>query len=135
MNPASPASAVSRPAVLLVDDEALLMDALRAGLEGEFDVDVAISAAEAEPMLEARAYRIVVVDHLMPGEEGLQFLVRMKNRYPHVHRIMFTGYINPELLSRSVTLADLAACVVKPVRAVELGKVLRDTLEKPPSRS
>src|SRR5581483_1800566 len=106
-----------RAVVLLVDDEPALLDSLRQALETEFDLDLAASAEEAELMMATRTYDVVVSDHLMPGEEGLQFLIRAGKRRPATQRILLTGYMNPELISRSVAVANLACCLVKPVRA------------------
>lgn len=124
---AAPQNAV-RPVVLLVDDEPALLDSLRQGLQAEFDMDFAASAEEAELMMATRNYDVVVCDHLMPGEEGLQFLIRAAKRKPATQRIMLTGYMNPELLSRSVAVASLAACLVKPVRAADLAQAIRAAL-------
>jgi DNA-binding NarL/FixJ family response regulator len=118
-------SAKARPVVLLVDDETALRDSLREGLVSDFDVEAAASAEEAELMMATRAYDVVVSDHLMPGEEGLRFLERVSQRRPATRRIMLTGYMNPELISRSVAVAGLSACLVKPVHASELAKAIR----------
>lgn len=116
------------PAVLLVDDEAALLQAMRLTLEREFEIELATSAAEAELMMATRDYRVVVCDHLMPGEEGLQFLIRASERFPHTHRILLTGYMNPELLTRSIALARLSACVLKPAPPAEVAKAIRDAI-------
>lgn len=119
---------ISRPVVLLVDDEPALLDSLRQGLEGEFDLDFASSAEEAELMMATRNYDVVVSDHLMPGEEGLHFLVRSSRRRPATQRILLTGYMNPELISRSVAVANLSSCLVKPVHAADLAEAIRTAL-------
>lgn len=116
------------PAVLLVDDEAALLQAMRLTLEREFEIELATSAAEAELMMATRDYRVVVCDHLMPGEEGLHFLIRASERFPHTHRILLTGYMNPELLTRSIALARLSACVLKPAPPAEVAKAIRDAI-------
>jgi CheY-like chemotaxis protein len=118
-----------RPVVLLVDDEPELLKTLQLGLEAEFDLDFAASAEEAELMFATRAYDLVVTDHLMPGEEGLSFLIRMNERFPQTRRILLTGYMNPELISRSIALAGLSACLVKPVRVADLATTMRDALK------
>ena len=115
----------SRPVVLLVDDEASVTDILSLGLKEVFDVEAARSAAEAEMMMATRSYDIVVCDHMMPDEEGLTFLTRARNQFPQVQRILMTGYINPELLSRSTSVAGLASCLMKPVSAPDLIQAIR----------
>jgi CheY-like chemotaxis protein len=114
-----------RPVVLLVDDEPAMRDVLVLGLQDHFDVECARSADEAEIMLATRNYDVVVCDHLMPGEEGLAFLVRIRRQFPQVQRILLTGYINPDLLSRSTGVAGLASCLMKPVSAPALIEAIR----------
>ncbi|MBW7896718.1 MAG: response regulator [Opitutaceae bacterium] len=118
----------TRPAVLLVDDERPLLDALRLGLEPDFEIETAGSAEEAEVMMASRPYDAVVCDHLMPGEAGLDFLTRMQRLFPRTRRILLTGYMNPELISRSVALAGLSDCLLKPVKAAQLAESVRTAL-------
>lgn len=111
---------IGKPALLLVDDERALLAAMEASLEREFEVETAASVEEADLRLGLRSYAMVICDHLMPGELGLDFLVRTKSRFPDMHRILLTGYMNPELISRSMKLAGLSACILKPVLPREL---------------
>ncbi len=124
--PNSPAPARAR--VLLVDDERPWLDSLRLTLEKEFELDTATSAEEAELFMASRAYDLVVSDHLMPGATGLDFLIRAQDRYPRTQRILITGYVNPELISRSVSLAGLACCLVKPLHAEQLVQAIWSAL-------
>lgn len=114
-----------KPVVLLVDDEASIRDVLELGLKEHCDVEGARSAAEAEMMLATRSYDVVVCDHLMPDEEGLAFLTRARQQFPTVQRILMTGYINPELLSRSTSVAGLSGCLMKPLSVNTLIEAIR----------
>jgi DNA-binding NtrC family response regulator len=126
MTPGEPQAApADRTAVLLVDDEPAFLDAMRQALGAEFAFETATSAAAAEGLLAARPYAVVICDHVMPGEAGLGFLIRMRERHPQTQRILLTGYINPELLSRSMRVAELSACLLKPVNAAELARAVR----------
>jgi DNA-binding NarL/FixJ family response regulator len=58
------------------------------------------------------------------NEAGLGFFIRMRERHPQTLRILLTGYLNPELLSRSMRVAELSACLLKPVRAAELARAV-----------
>lgn len=119
-----------RGPVLLVDDEPALLDAMKQGMAVEFDVETATSAAEAETLIGARRYAALICDHMLPGEAGLDFLVRMRELHPEMRRILLTGYMNPELISRSVAVAELSACLIKPVHAAELAEAVRAALGK-----
>lgn len=116
----------NRLPVLLVDDEPQLLEAMREGLEVEFAVETAASAAEAGKLMAARKFAVVVSDHVLPGEAGLDFLVRMRDLHPQTRRILLTGYMNPELLSRSVAVAGLSTCLIKPVQPAVLARAVRD---------
>ena len=118
-----------RPSVLLVDDEAAIRDVLRLGLASQFDVEDAGSTSEAEAMMATRNYDVVVCDHMMPVEEGLPFLMRARKMFPKTQRILLTGYVNPELLSRSTELAGLAGCLMKPVNAADLAAAIRFAIQ------
>lgn len=126
--PAPNAFPVHRPVVLIVDDEAPLREVLRLGLETDFEVETARSADEAEMMMATREFDIVVCDHLMPEEVGLEFLTRAQRQFPRTQRIMMTGYMNPELISRSISVAGLSACLMKPVSTPDLIAAIRTSL-------
>jgi DNA-binding NarL/FixJ family response regulator len=114
--------------VLIVDDEPPLLEAMRQSLEAEFDVETAPSAEEATLLVGTRRYDVIVCDQLLPGEQGLEFLLRASAHQPAMRRILLTGYINPDLISRSVAVAGLSACLLKPVSAADLAKAIRASL-------
>lgn len=117
-----------RPAVLLIDDEQPLLDALRLNLEADFEIETAGSAQEAEMHLALRRFDVIVSDHLMPDESGLDFLVRMSERYPETRRILMTGYMNPELISRATVVASLSGCLLKPIHHREVSSLIHAAL-------
>lgn len=114
-----------RQSVLVVDDEQEIRSVMVLGLQSQFEVETAASAAEAEMMMATKAYDIVVCDHLMPDEEGLAFLTRAREQFPKTQRILVTGYINPELISRSKAVAGLADVMMKPVNTGDLIQAIR----------
>ncbi|WP_221031750.1 response regulator [Actomonas aquatica] len=110
----------SKPAILIVDDETALLDVMAARLADDYEVEIANSAAEADVQMGLQHFDVVLVDHLMPGELGLDFLMRVREHFPQTKRILVTGYLNPELISRAQTLAELSAYLIKPVNAQQL---------------
>ena len=130
MNPmdSKPAGAVTpkRDAVLLVDDEKPLLDVFTAALSPMFDITVALNAREADFILQKKAFKVVVADHLMPGGNGMNFLVRAREEFPHMQRILVTGYMKPEMLLRSVNEAALYRYLLKPVSLPELVKTVME---------
>ncbi|MFA6288665.1 MAG: response regulator [Opitutaceae bacterium] len=125
MTDESPLPSPVKPTVLIVDDEQPFLEMLEQSFADDFNLATLTSAAAAEKLMALRRFEVVVCDYLMPGEMGLDFLVRCAERWPQTRRILLTGYINPELLSRSVAIADLSACLIKPVRPTELAQAIR----------
>ena len=122
-------SVVSRDAVLVVDDERPLLDVFADALGTQFDVTTATSVREAEFILRKKAFKVVVADHLMPGGNGMSFLVRAREEFPHMQRILVTGYMKPEMLLRSVNEAALFRYLLKPVSMLELVNSVREALK------
>lgn len=130
MKPTDPKSAAPpeppKDAVLLVDDEQSLLDVFTAALSPSFEITTANTAREADFILQKKAFKVVVADHLMPGGNGMNFLVRAREEFPHMQRVLVTGYMKPEMLLRSVNEAALFRYLLKPVSMAELMKVVTD---------
>jgi DNA-binding NtrC family response regulator len=122
--PSQPAlSPDSADPILLVDDESLLLEVYTAVLSPRFSCTTATSTREAEFILRQQEFKVVITDHLMPGGNGMSFLVRVREEYPRMQRILVTGYMKPEMLLRSVSEATLFRYLVKPVAMEELARV------------
>jgi DNA-binding NtrC family response regulator len=126
MHPADTQQAAVKDAVLVVDDEQPILEAFVAALSPHFDVSSATSAREADFALRKKPFKVVISDHLMPGGNGMSFLVRAREEYPQMKRILVTGYMKPEMLMRSVNEAALFRYLLKPVTLGELIKVVQE---------
>ena len=118
----------TKPSVLLIDDEPNILELMRTGLERDFEIETAASAEEAALLTGTRLYDVIVCDQIMPGQNGLEFLMQSAERQPGSRRILLTGYINPELLSRAVPLAGLSACLLKPQHPKDLKLAIEKAL-------
>lgn len=115
-----------KDAILLVDDEKPLLEVYSAALSPSFEITTASNAREADFILQKKSFKVVVADHLMPGGNGMNFLVRAREEFPHMQRVLVTGYMKPEMLLRSVNEAALFRYLLKPVSMPELVKVVQD---------
>lgn len=122
----SPAATKPKDSILLVDDERALLEVFVSVLSPYFEIETATSAREAEFLLRKKSFKVVVADHLMPGGNGMSFLVRAREEYPHMQRVLVTGYMKPEMLLRSVNEAALFRYLLKPVALPELVKVVQE---------
>jgi DNA-binding NtrC family response regulator len=133
MNAPATASGSAPPAqkdaVLIIDDEKPLLEVYAAALSMQFDVATATSVKEAEFLLRQKRFKVVVSDHLMPGGNGMGFLVRVREEYPEMQRVLVTAYMKPEMLLRSVNEAALFRYLLKPISLAELLKVVQEAIK------
>jgi DNA-binding NtrC family response regulator len=126
----APTSATTKKAaILVIDDEPAILEVFVAALSTNFEVTTASSVREAEFILYKKAFKVVIADHLMPGGNGMSFLVRVREEYPQMQRILVTGYMKPEMLLRSVNEAALFRYLLKPVPVAELNQVVQDAVK------
>jgi DNA-binding NtrC family response regulator len=117
---------LTKDAVLIVDDELPLLEMYHTALSSYFTITTASTVKEAELAMQKSTFKVVIADHLMPGGNGLSFLVHLREEYPEVARVLVTGYMKPEMLLRAVNEAAVFRYLVKPVELRELVKVIKD---------
>ena len=120
---------MERGVLLCVDDEIIVLtalkDQLRRAFGNAFLIDVAESAEEALELLDELAQQghtllVIVSDWLMPGMKGDEFLVQAHARFPSVVKIMLSGQAEPAAVERARREAGLHEFLAKPWNAAEL---------------
>ncbi len=92
--------------VLHVDDEPDLSELVGIFLEREderFAVQTATSASEGLDRLSQQAFDCVVSDYDMPGCNGIEFLAEVREEYPDLPFILFTGKGTEEVASDAIS--------------------------------
>ena len=88
---------MSRPTLLIVDDEKPTREGLRAALEDRYDVYVAEDAATAMQLLEQENFAVLLTDFRLPGEDGMKLIGRAKSLAKPPVCILMTAYGSEEL--------------------------------------
>jgi HD-like signal output (HDOD) protein/CheY-like chemotaxis protein len=107
--------------ILFVDDESRVLDGLRRMLYAErkrWDMEFALGGPAALEACEAGAFDVVVSDMRMPGMDGATLLGHIRDRYPSSARVILSGYSEPVLATRAVSVAH--RFLAKPCNATEL---------------
>lgn len=117
--------------ILLVDDQSIVREGLRAMLSLEPDMLVvgeARDGSQAVRLVKELSPDIVLMDVRMPGMDGLTALEQLKAVAPKSSVIMLTLYDDPNYLLRAVS-AGAAGYILKDVSREELVRAVRVTAE------
>ena len=118
-----------QPQVLVVDDEASLVEFLAVLCSGEgYAVEQAFSAAEAREQLARRTPDLVLCDVMMPDGNGLDLLREIRALPDPPAVVMMTAYTSTKTAIEAMKLGA-ADYVAKPFDVDELKVVLRNALE------
>lgn len=92
--------------VLHVDDDPSLLDLTKEFLEREndsFSIETATKADDALDQIDDRSPDCIVSDYDMPQMNGLEFLITVRERYPDLPFILFTGRGSEEVASDAIS--------------------------------
>lgn len=125
-------------AILCVDDEAIILMALkqelRARFKGRFIYETALNAIEAlkiidELVIDGVEVIAIISDWLMPGIKGDEFITMVHGRWPQIKSVMITGHGDREQLA-SLNQAGLVEVLQKPWRNEDLIKAVERCLRE-----
>lgn len=106
--------------ILLVDDEATLLQGTKRFLESEgYIVFSASNASEAMEILNSSEIDIAVIDYKMPDTNGLTLLKEIKSKYPLIVCFILTAFASYKTATNSIRLGAYDF-VPKPVTPDEL---------------
>jgi thioredoxin reductase (NADPH) len=109
--------------LLVVDDDAQVLAAVRRDLRGRYrEAYAIISASSGEEALAAMrelkargdALAIVISDQRMPGMQGTDVLAQSRDVYPLARRVMLTAYSDIDAAVKAINVAHLDHYLSKP---------------------
>jgi CheY-like chemotaxis protein len=91
--------------VLVVDDASIMRVACERALKkAGFPVQTAISGEEGLESMEKNAAYAVLCDIRMPGISGVEFLKKVKSKWPKTEVVMMTAYADHDIAEESIKL-------------------------------
>jgi DNA-binding NtrC family response regulator len=129
--PPNSGPSVRLPRILVVDDDPIVLRALRRLLLAArpgWEIDMAESAEAALQLIENKTYDVVVTDLHMPVLDGLGLLTRLKAEQPSVMRVIHSSHVESLAPEQAQELAH--AVLAKPGRPDELVVVLEWAIDQ-----
>jgi CheY-like chemotaxis protein len=109
------------PTVLIVDDEASILGALKRVLHEEpYRVLTTTDPMEALHLLATHSVQLVISDQRMPEMTGTELLLQVKMLYPDVVRVILTGYADEEAIMAAINDGQVYKFLFKPWNAEAL---------------
>jgi response regulator RpfG family c-di-GMP phosphodiesterase len=120
------------PTILIVDDEEMVLMALRSFLELEtaYRVVTNLSPVDALDTVRDERVDVIVADFMMPVMDGIEFLRQAREIRPHATRILLTGYADMRNAIRAINEAGLYHYLEKPWDNDRLKLVVRNGVER-----
>jgi len=115
-----PITATRRPALLFVDDEERVVNALRSVFKDAYRVVTATGGEQALGMIRREKFHVVVSDQRMPGMLGVDLLREVKGIAPNTVRILLTGYSDLAAIVGSVNEGEVYRFIHKPWQQEDL---------------
>ena len=117
--------------VLFVDDEEKMLTSLKRGLIDEsYEAFYANSGKKAIEILEQKQVHVIITDMRMPEMSGLELLKIVKENYPHIVRMVLSGYTQITTLLTAINQGEIYKYITKPWKLEEEFKpAIRQAIE------
>jgi len=125
-------TSVERSGVLIIDDDLVLLEAIRQTMAlrlPDVHVDVSASAQEALRLMAVQPYAVALCDVRMPVMNGHQFLVQAQLLCPDMPVLLMSGHTD-EAEMRNTLEAGATAVLYKPLDRDEVVTRIREALAK-----
>ena len=114
--------------ILIVEDEETLRHSLkRIFTKDGFDVDTAESAEKGLGLLEKNIYDVIISDIILPGQDGIELLGKVRQELPDQLFIVMTAYASLETAVKALR-AGAYDYIMKPIMHEEIKQVVRNAL-------
>ena len=127
----SPTDNQKQPNILVVDDEPVVLSALKTTLEREnFHVVACASPLKALSILAERDFSVIISDHKMPEMLGLDFLIKSRSLRPQASRILITAVLALPTIVDAINKGEIFRFVAKPWLREELIATVRNAVNR-----
>ncbi len=121
--------------ILLVDDDELVLNALRRELSSQFgaesgklQIEALTSPREALRRVEDTEFDLVIADYRMPEMDGVKFLAGLQALQPDAARIVLSGQVEQDNLSEAINRTGIYRFVSKPWTEMALASAVTQAL-------
>jgi signal transduction histidine kinase len=116
--------------VLFLDDEQNILNSLkRLFINEPFKIFTTTDHQEALAVIAKEHIKVVFSDERMPSIHGVEFLKMVKEQYPDIVRVLFTGYADITAAEEAINLGEVYRFINKPWNTQELKKTIYQAID------
>ena len=116
--------------LLYVDDEPINLMLFKTMLRKKYDIVTADSGFSGlEELLINTDIRIVISDMKMPGMNGLEFIKKAKEKFPHVIFCILTGYEITDEIMLALESNLIYQYFQKPFKVIEIENAIKGAVK------
>ena len=128
---------MSKPVILCVDDEKIVLDSLKSQLKksfgSDFEIEIAESGEEALEIIEEFIedeidLPVIISDQIMPGMKGDELLIEVNTLLPDTLKILLTGQASADAVGNAVNQAKLYRYIAKPWEHSDLALTVKEAV-------
>lgn len=131
---------MKKPNIICIDDQREVLAAIKKDLDifsPAFEITDCESAAEADEVMndlssEGGDVAVIICDHIMPGESGIDFLTRLNKdqRFLYTKKFILTGLANHSDTIQAINEAEINAYLEKPWEKDEFITIVKKLLTR-----
>lgn len=124
-------TALTKYAILYVDDEQPNLRVFKSTFRREFDIHLAESARDAVEILKQHHIDLLITDQMMPEMSGVELLKEIKDIYPNIppNRVMLSGYAQPDDIDLAFEQYSLYKFISKPWDENQLKELIIEAIK------
>jgi DNA-binding NtrC family response regulator len=116
--------------ILIVEDEETLRESIKRIFTKEgYAVEAAESAEKGLDLLEARVYDVIISDIILPGMDGIEMLIKVREQIPDQIFIIITAYASLDTSVKALR-AGAYDYIMKPIIHEEIKQIVRNALRQ-----
>jgi DNA-binding NtrC family response regulator len=115
--------------ILVVDDDEAVRNVLKTILESSgYTVSLAANGRVAMEMMQDGNFDLIITDLVMPEQEGIETIKRIRKEYPSIRVIAMSGAFGGDYL-RIASLLGAHSTLPKPIRMEAVLSAVENALE------
>jgi PAS domain S-box-containing protein len=114
--------------VLYVDDEHINLSGFELLFRKKFNIITASSGLQGLEILASQPIHVVVTDQRMPDMNGLDFLKKVKNKWPDLKNILLTAYDDAVVVKEAINKVGIFWYVDKPFDPDQMEQIIHNAI-------